>query len=63
MRLLMASPKAPSDYAAIASTLLTFNPGQTSKTIAVTINGDADILSRTRRSVRDSVESGKCDYQ
>ena len=31
---------APSDYAAIASTLLTFNPGDTSKTVAVTINGD-----------------------
>jgi len=31
---------APSDYTAIASTLLTFNPGDTSKTVAVTINGD-----------------------
>ena len=31
---------APSDYAAIASTLLTFNPGDTSKTVSVTINGD-----------------------
>ena len=31
---------APTDYAAIASTLLTFNPGDTSKTVAVTINGD-----------------------
>src|SRR5262249_20577649 len=31
---------APSDYTAIPSTLLTFNPGDTTKTIAVTINGD-----------------------
>ena len=31
---------APSDYAAIASTLLTFNPGDTTKTVSVTINGD-----------------------
>ena len=31
---------APSDYTAIASTLLTFNPGDTSKTVSVTINGD-----------------------
>ncbi len=31
---------APSDYTSIASTLLTFNPGDTSKTIPVTINGD-----------------------
>jgi len=31
---------APTDYAAIASTLLTFNPGDTSKTVSVTINGD-----------------------
>jgi large repetitive protein len=31
---------APSDYTAIASTLLTFNPGDTTKTVAVTINGD-----------------------
>jgi hypothetical protein len=31
---------APSDYAAIASTLLTFSPGDTSKSVSVTINGD-----------------------
>jgi hypothetical protein len=31
---------APSDYVAIASTLLTFNPGDTSKNVSVTINGD-----------------------
>jgi len=31
---------APSDYTAIPSTLLTFNPGDTSKTVSVTINGD-----------------------
>ena len=34
---------APSDYTAIASTLLTFNPGDTIKTIAVTINGDISL--------------------
>jgi hypothetical protein len=33
---------APSDYVAIPSTLLTFNPGETSKTIPVTINGDVN---------------------
>jgi hypothetical protein len=31
---------APSDYAGIAATLLTFNPGDTSKQVSVTINGD-----------------------
>jgi len=31
---------APSDYVAIASTLLTFNPGDTTKQVSVTINGD-----------------------
>jgi len=31
---------APGDYQAIGSTLLTFNPGETTKTINVTINGD-----------------------
>ena len=31
---------APSDYVAIPSTLLTFNPGDTSKNVSVTINGD-----------------------
>jgi CSLREA domain-containing protein len=31
---------APSDYAAIPTTTLTFNPGELSKTIGVTINGD-----------------------
>ena len=31
---------AGSDYAAVAPTVLTFTPGQTSKTVAVTINGD-----------------------
>ena len=31
---------APSDYVAVPSTLLTFNPGDTTKTIPVTINGD-----------------------
>ncbi|MFL6260853.1 MAG: beta strand repeat-containing protein [Thermoanaerobaculia bacterium] len=31
---------APSDYASIPATVLTFTPGQTSKTILVTINGD-----------------------
>jgi len=34
---------APSDYTAIASTLLTFNPGDTIKTVAVTINGDISL--------------------
>jgi hypothetical protein len=33
---------APSDYVAILSTLLTFNPGDTTKTISVTINGDVN---------------------
>lgn len=32
---------ADSDYVAISNQLVTFNPGQTSKTISVTINGDA----------------------
>ncbi len=36
---------APSDYAAKTGTL-TFNPGQTSKTIAVTVNGDTDPRSQ-----------------
>ena len=36
----MDTATAPSDYTAIASTLLTFNPGHTSKTVSVTINGD-----------------------
>ena len=31
---------APSDYTAIASTLLTFNPGDTTRQVSVTINGD-----------------------
>jgi hypothetical protein len=31
---------APSDYTAIASTLVTFNPGDTSQTVTVTIKGD-----------------------
>src|SRR5262249_15562267 len=34
------SATAPSDYVAIPSTLLTFNPGDITKTIPVTINGD-----------------------
>src|SRR5438128_1256628 len=31
---------APADYAAIPTTTLTFNPGQTTKTITVPVNGD-----------------------
>src|SRR5204862_3124170 len=31
---------APSDYVAIPTTTLTFNPGQTTKTITVPVNGD-----------------------
>jgi hypothetical protein len=31
---------APSDYVAIPSTMLTFTPGETSKTVTVTVNGD-----------------------
>src|SRR5205814_2734277 len=31
---------APSDYVSIPSTTLTFTPGQTTKTIAVSVNGD-----------------------
>jgi hypothetical protein len=31
---------AGSDYVAVAATVLTFTPGQTSKTVAVTVNGD-----------------------
>ncbi|MEY2400307.1 MAG: hypothetical protein QOJ08_418, partial [Ilumatobacteraceae bacterium] len=34
---------APSDYVAKAPTMLTFTPGQTSKSITVTINGDQTI--------------------
>ena len=31
---------APSDYVAVPATVLTFTPGQTSKTVGVTVNGD-----------------------
>ena len=31
------------DYVAIADTLLTFNPGETSKDIDVTVNGDTNV--------------------
>ncbi len=34
---------APSDYSAIGSTLLIFNPGETMKTVNVTVNGDTTI--------------------
>jgi hypothetical protein len=34
---------APSDYAAIASTQLTFLPGETTKPVSVTVNGDTTV--------------------
>jgi hypothetical protein len=39
------SASAPSDYTAITTTALTFNPGDTTKTISVTINGDTTFES------------------
>src|SRR5439155_17047308 len=39
---------APADYVAIPTTTLTFNPGETSKTVSVSVNGDlVDELNET----------------
>jgi hypothetical protein len=43
-----SSAIAPTDYAAITTTTLTFNPGETSRTIGVTINGDTTFESDER---------------
>src|SRR5439155_24345956 len=32
--------RSPTDYVAVATTALTFNPGETTKTITVVVNGD-----------------------
>ena len=49
---------AGSDYTAIASTLLTFNPGETTKTIDVVINGDKMLESDETILVKLSNLSG-----
>ena len=55
---------APDDYTAIPDTLLTFSAGQTSKTVTVTVNGDAlgenteafyvDLKNATNATIGDS---------
>lgn len=36
---------APTDYASVNNTVVTFNPGETLKTVSVTVNGDVDVES------------------
>ncbi|HEV2883461.1 MAG TPA: Calx-beta domain-containing protein, partial [Pyrinomonadaceae bacterium] len=49
---------APSDYTAIASTVLTFNPGETSKQVTVLVNGDVSFESDETFFVNLSGASG-----
>ncbi|MCR9253694.1 MAG: cadherin domain-containing protein, partial [bacterium] len=59
---------ADSDYNAIATTTLTFNPGETSKTVSVTVSGDSkdeddesffvDLSNPTNATITDSQGEG-----
>lgn len=43
---------APTDYTSIANTVLTFNPGETAKTVSVTVNGDITVESNETFKVK-----------
>ena len=60
---------APGDYAALAPATLTFNPGQTSRTVAVAVNGDVldeantenffvDLATPTNATIADAQAQG-----
>ncbi|PYQ65475.1 MAG: hypothetical protein DMF53_05440 [Acidobacteria bacterium] len=49
---------APSDYVAVPATVLTFTPGQTSKTVGVTINGDTTSEPNETFNVNLSLPTG-----
>ena len=49
---------ADSDYAAVAATVLTFNPGQTSKTVTVLVTGDSSVEPNETFTVNLSGASG-----
>ena len=46
------SATSPSDYVAVANTMLTFNPGETAKTASITVNGDISIESNETFKVK-----------
>jgi hypothetical protein len=46
------SATAPSDYTAVTSTLVTFNPGEVAKTINISVNGDTTVESNEKFKVR-----------